>query len=356
MARAADRATIRVCEVTEFGGPEVLALAERPWPVAAPAEVVVRIAAANVNPTDIAARSGAHRRRMPELQPGFVPGWDLAGTVVEVGAEASGYAVGAQASGYAVGAEASGYAVGAQASGYAVGAEASGYAVGDRVVGMIPWVRIGGRVGAYAEAAAVEPGWLAPLPDGLDDVTAATVPLNALTARQALDLVAAPAGATVLVTGASGAVGGFATQLAVGDGLRVVAVASDGDEEWVAGLGAAEVVPRGTDLTDLAGLGPVDAVLDAVPIGPAAAAPVRAGGVAVFTRRVGEVPAELGELRIETPLVRSDPVALAELTREVASGRLRTRVARTLGLGDAAEAHRLVERGGLRGKVVLRIG
>jgi NADPH:quinone reductase len=303
---------MRVCEVTGFGGPDVLRPSERPWPVPTAGEVVVRIAAANVNPTDLASRSGAARRRMPELAPPFVLGWDLAGVVSEVGADAA------------------------------------GYAAGDPVVGMIPWVRIGGRVGAYAQAAAVVPRWLAPRGDGLDAITGATVPLNALTARQALDLIAAPAGATLLVTGASGAVGSFATQLATRDGLRVLAVASDGDEEWVASLGAAQVLPRGSDL---AALHPVDAVLDAVPVGTSAAAAVRDGGVALFTRAI-EVADGRG-LRVETPLVHSDPAALAELTRQVASGGLRTRVARTLDLSDAGEAHRLVEQGGLRGKVVL---
>jgi len=172
--------------------------------------------------------------------------------------------------------------------------------------------------------------------------------LNALTARQALDLIGAPAGSTLLVTGSSGAVGGFAAQLAVQDRLRVLALASDDDEEWVAGLGPAEVLPRGCDL---ARLSPVDAVLDAVPLGAAATAPVRDGGVAVFTRRV-ELPS--ARLRVESLLADSDPVALAQLAAQVADGRLRTRVSRTLDLDAAADAHRLLERGGLRGKVVLR--
>lgn len=304
---------MHVCEVSEFGGAEVLRGAERPWPRPGPGEVVVTIAAANINPSDIAARSGAHRARMPDLQPPFVPGWDLAGVVSEVGAEAS------------------------------------GYAVGDLVLGMIPWIKITGRVGSYAQAAAVEPGWLAPRPAALDEVTAATIPLNALTARQALELIAAPPGSTLLITAASGAVGGFAVQLASQAGMRVLAVASAGDEEWVAGLGAAEVLPRDVDF---AAVEPVDALLDAVPIGAAATAPVRPGGVAVFTRRVGDIdPAK--RLRVETPLVRSDPSALAELARLAADRGLRTRVARTLDLAEGAEAHRLVEQGGLRGKIVL---
>jgi NADPH:quinone reductase len=302
---------MQVCEVSEFGGPEVLRAAERPWPQAGEGEVVVAIGAVNVNPTDLSARSGQARRRMPDLRPPFVPGWDLAGTVAEVGEVVE------------------------------------AYRPGDPVVGMIPWGRIGGRVGAYAEAAAVDPDWLAPRPEGLDEVTGATVPLNVLTARQELDLLALEPGATLLITGASGAVGSFATQLAVADGLRVLAVATNDDEDWVASLGPAQVLPRSTDLSELE---PVDALFDAVPIGAAATVVVREGGAAVFTRGV-EVP-DRPDLRVETPLAQSDS-RLAELTQRVADGSLRTRVAQTLPLSEAAEAHRLNERGGLRGKVVL---
>jgi len=306
---------MRVCEVTEFGGPEVLRVAERAEPTGAPGEVVVRIAAANINPSDLAARSGAVRRRMPSLTPPFVAGWDFAGEVADAGDGGS------------------------------------RFAAGDPVVGMIPWIQIGGRTGAYAEAAAVDPAWLVPRPAALDPVTAATIPLNALTARQALDLLAVEAGATLLVTGASGAVGGFATQLAVADGLRVLAVASDGDDEWVEGLGPAEVLARDTDLGALA---PVDALLDAVPVGAGAAAAVRAGGVAVFTRGVSVDGRD--DLTVHTPLVRPDADVLASLVDAVAAGRLRTRVAATFSLADAAEAHRLAERGGNRGKLILTTG
>jgi Alcohol dehydrogenase GroES-like domain len=146
---------MHVAEVTAYGSPEVLRLAARPDPAPEPDEVVVRIRAANVNPTDIALRAGHHPTA--GLDPPFVPGWDLAGEVA------------------------------------AVGSAVSAFSPGDRVVGMIPFGRIGGRVGAYAQAAAVDPGWLAPLPGDVDAPTAATLPLNALTARQALDLIALPA-------------------------------------------------------------------------------------------------------------------------------------------------------------------
>jgi NADPH:quinone reductase-like Zn-dependent oxidoreductase len=304
---------MHVAEVTAFGGPEVLRIAERPDPAPAPDEVVVRIRAANVNPTDLSVRSGQARARMPDLQPPIVPGWDLAGEVT------------------------------------AVGSEATGFAPGDRVLGMIPFGRIGGRVGAYAQAAAVDPGWLAPLSTDIDDATAATLPLNALTARQALDIIAAPPGATVLITGASGAVGGFATQLAVGEGLRVLAQASHDDEAWVASLGPAEVIARDTDL---ASIGPVDAVLDAVPLGPASTATLRDGGIAVFTRPPGGAESARG-IRFETVLVQSDAEQLRALADDLEQGRLRTRIAQVLALDQAARAHELNEAGGLRGKVLL---
>ena len=304
---------MHVAEVTAFGGPEVLQLTERPDPAPAPDEVVVRIRAANVNPTDLSVRSGQARQRLPELQPPFVPGWDLAGEVT------------------------------------AVGGDVTGLRPGDRVVGMVPFGRIGGRVGAYAQAAAVDPGWLAALSTDIDDATAATLPLNALTARQALDLIAAPPGATLLVTGASGAVGGFATQLAVREGLRVLAQASHDDEDWVASLGATEVLPRSTDL---ATIGPVDAVLDAVPLGPDATTALRAGGIAVFTRPP-HPPEPPRDIRFETVLVQSNAKQLRALTADLEQGRLRTRIAEVLPLAQAARAHELNEAGGLRGKVVL---
>ncbi|HEY7453157.1 MAG TPA: NADP-dependent oxidoreductase [Thermoleophilaceae bacterium] len=296
---------MHVAEVSEFGGPEVLRLAERPDPEPGPGEVVVAIHAVGVNPTDISTRDGSRRKRMPDLEPPFVPGWDLAGELAETG---------------------------------------------ERVVGMIPFVQIGGRVGAYAERAAVDPAWLAPLPDGVPFEEAATLPLNSLTARQSLDLLGLGEGDTLLVTGASGGVGGFAVQMAVADGLRVIGMAGRGDEDWVAALGAHEVLPRDADLD---AVGPVDGVLDAVPVGPErSTGALRDGGTAVFTRSPGDAEPERGQ-RFETILVRPDAAALTRFAEELAGGRLRTRVARVLPLGEAAEAHRLAEAGGLRGKVVL---
>jgi NADPH:quinone reductase len=205
-------------------------------------------------------------------------------------------------------------------------------------------------VGAYTERAAVDPGWLAPLPDGVPFEEAATLPLNALTARQSLVLLGLAAGDALLVTGASGGVGGYAVQLAVADGLRVIGVAGRDDEDWVASLGADEVLARDADLS---GIDPVDGVLDAVPLGPAASTPaLRDGRTAVFTRSQ-DPPEPDRDLRFETILVKPDQPMLAQLTEELAAGRLRTRVAHVLPLEEAARGHALAEAGGLQGKVVL---
>src|ERR1700712_5105685 len=104
-----------VSEVAAFGGPEVLRLAERPDPVAAPGEVVVRVRATTVNPTDISVRDGSVLRRMPDVALPVVPGWDVAGEVI------------------------------------ALGEGVDAFAVGDRVLGMLYWPETAGVVGAYSE-------------------------------------------------------------------------------------------------------------------------------------------------------------------------------------------------------------
>ncbi len=302
---------MRVIEVTEFGGPEVLRPGWRPDPVAGRGEVVVRIEFAAVNPSDLGTRSGATHKRVPGLPLPFVPGWDLAGTVA------------------------------------AVGPGVTGFRPGDRVLGIIPWVPVRGRTGAYAEAAAVEAGWLALAPDGLDAKAAAALPLGGLTAATALRIIGAKPGTTLLVTGASGSVGSAAVQLAVNAGVRVLALASGGDEEWVASLGA-QVLPRGTDL---GAIEPVDYVFDAVPLGPGAAARLRDGGTAVFTRPPGE-PAPDG-VRFETVFAEASGAVLAGLAADAAAGRLKIRIADVFPLDDAWRAHQIAERGGYRGKLLL---
>ncbi|WP_432501516.1 NADP-dependent oxidoreductase [Kineococcus arenarius] len=302
---------MRVVEVGEPGGPEVLRVVERAEPGAGAGEVVVAVEAAGVNPTDLAARQGMTVG--DSASPPYVLGWDFAGTV------------------------------------RAVGEGADGLAPGDAVVGMVPWYAVHGRVGAYAERIAVPREWVLRRPEGLGAVEAATVPLNALTAAQMLDRLPLDAGQGVLVTGASGAVGGYAVQLAVRAGHRVTAVAGTGDEEWVRDIGAHVVLPRDTGYSRI---GEFSAVVDAVPVGEALFPAVARGGKVVSTRPVPDAPAGAG-ITQEVVLVELDPPLLERLVGEVAAGRLRTRVDRTFPLERAADAHRAAEERGRRGKVVL---
>jgi NADPH2:quinone reductase len=302
---------------TALGGPEVLQVTELPEPKAGPGQVVVRIRAVCVHPADIASTTGEIPRG-PVPTP-FSPGWDIAGEVASVGADTT------------------------------------EFGVGDRVAGMIPWYLTRGNPGGYAEFVAADADWLVRLPDELDFVSAATVPLNAQTAHQGLALVSLamlPGGSSILVTGASGGVGGFAAQLAVQGGYRVIAQASDGDEQWVRDLGVHEVISRSAELSTA---GPVGAVFDAVPVGEAAAAIVEDRGIVVATRPTPPLVPDRG-VRQELQLIRHDRELLAGLVEQVAAGRLRTRVAVTMPLTEAADAHRRVLAGGLHGKVVLTVG
>lgn len=301
---------MRAVVVTALGGPEVLKLVELPDPQPGRGQVLLRVRAACVHPADLAARTG-HIPGGP-VPPPFLLGWDVAGEVA------------------------------------AVGEQVTGLAVGDVVAGMIPWYLTRGAPGGYAELVAADADWLAPLPAGLDPVVAATVPLNALTAHHALRILALPDPVELLVTGAGGGVGGFAAQLAVQAGHTVIAEATDGDEDWVSGFGVHTVLPRSAGLN----IEPVPAVLDAVPVGEPAGALVAAGGVLVSTRPTPHIDPGL-RARQEIVLVRVDRLALGDLLEAVAEGRLRTRVAATLPLADAAEAHRRAERGGCHGKIVL---
>jgi NADPH:quinone reductase-like Zn-dependent oxidoreductase len=345
--------------VTEPGGPEALVPEDRPDPVPGPGQVVVRLAAANVNPTDVGARQGLFPPGFGIEGPPYVLGWDLAGEVVAVG---EGVADGPATAGAGAAGATSPLAqddedleVAALEDDPAPAALAADadpgtppFGPGDQVVGMIPWYAAGAKYGAYQELVLLEARWLVRRPESLSAVDAATVPLNALTAQQCLGHLGAPEGAEVLVTGASGAVGSFAVQIAVAEGLRVVAQAGTDDEDWVRDLGVARVIPRDADL---ATIGTFSWVLDLVPLGEGVFPAVADGGTIVTTR---PIKAEAGREIVQRPmLIEEDTANLERLVEGVATGGLLTRVSRTFPLAEAAEAHRIVEEPGRRGKIVL---
>ncbi|MCW2704151.1 MAG: Zn-dependent oxidoreductase, NADPH:quinone reductase [Blastococcus sp.] len=309
---------MRAAGVTEFGGPEALHLVDVPDEPLGPGEVRLRVAAATVNPTDTYARSGAYAGRDPVKQPPWVPGMDAAGVVLEVGEGVD------------------------------------HVAPGNAVMGIvIP----SGAHGGYRENLVLPGDSVVRVPAGTDAVAASTLPMNGLTARLALDLMALQPGQVLAVTGAAGAFGGYVVQLAKADGLTVVADASESDEALVRELGADVVVPRGDDVADrIREHFPegVDGLADGS-VQDALVLPAVKDGGAVATVRGYRGDGSRG-LRVFPTLVRrvaQDRAALDRLRQQAEDGVLTLRVAQTFPAAKAGEAHELLERGGVRGRLVL---
>src|SRR5437870_4958010 len=172
-----------------YGGPEASRVFELPDRHAGAGEVRIAVHDAAVNPTDTFTRNGARHEMLKVHEPPYVPGMDVAGVIDEVGPDTE-----------------------------------TDLAVGDRVMAI---VMPKGSHGGYSDSIVVATRSVARVPAGTTLVEAATLPMNGLTARLALDLLAVPPGGTVAVTGAAGTLGGYAVQLAKADGLRVIADSSE---------------------------------------------------------------------------------------------------------------------------------
>ena len=294
---------MRAVVVRTFGGPEAAETVDVAMPEPAAGQVRIKVAAGAVNPVDLGVRAGFFGGAGKVI--GL--GWDVAGTVDAVGAAAA-------------------------------------WQVGDEVVALVPGVA--DPLGAHAEYVVVAADAVAGAPVSVDAVHAGTLPLNALTAAQALDLLDLAPGASLLVTGAAGAVGGFAVQLAAHRGIEVTGHGRPADEELVRSFGAAHFTAGDVEP------GSADAVLDAAVLAEAALAWVRDGGVYAGVRP-GAQPAPVRGVRTDAVQVRADGARLAELVRLVDEGVLTLRVARTYALEEAAKAHARLAEGGVRGRLVL---
>ncbi|MFF2328558.1 MULTISPECIES: NADP-dependent oxidoreductase [unclassified Streptomyces] len=306
---------MRAVAARGYGGPEMLELVTVRPPVPGPGQVRIRVEAATVNPVDLVTRSGALVEAGLMAAREFTGiGWDAAGVVDRLGAGVT------------------------------------AFAPGQRVIGLRDLLDV--SLGAYAEYLVLDATAVAPAPPGVCAPAAATLPLNGLTAFQALDLLDLATGDTVLVTGATGAVGGFAVELAARRGLRVIAQVGAADEEFARSIGAEWTVDR--DAADLAAdvrhlvPGGSDGALDTAGLGIRALAAVRTGG-AFATVVGGSAPLPLRGIRIHQHWISADGAALAEL----AAMGLTLRVADVLPLERAAEAHNRLAAGGIRGRLVL---
>ncbi|WP_037627333.1 NADP-dependent oxidoreductase [Streptomyces aureus] len=294
---------MRAAVVTSFGGPEAVEIGEVALPEPGARQVRIRVTAAAVNPVDAGVRAGVFGGAGKRL--GL--GWDVAGVVDAVGV-------------------------------------ASGWNVGDEVVALA--YGTAKDLGTHADQVVVDADAVAVAPRSVDAAHAASLPLNALTAAQALDRLALEPGQSLLVTGAAGAVGGYAVQLASRLGVRVIGLAREDDEEFVRSLGAERFVSDGV------APGSVDAVLDAAILGADALEWVRDGGVFLGVIP-GAQPESVRGVRTGAVEVAADGARLAELVALVDEGVLTTRVAGTYALDEAVKAHARLAEGGLRGRLVL---
>ncbi|MGY5121202.1 NADP-dependent oxidoreductase [Streptomyces sp. 900105755] len=294
---------MRAAVVSTFGGPEAVEVVETERPEPGPSQVRIKVAAAALNPVDAGVRAGFFGGAGKRI--GL--GWDVAGTVDAAGL-------------------------------------ATAWSIGDQVVALDPGIVR--PLGSHAEYVVVEADAAATAPATADAVHAATLPLNGLTAAQALDLLELTGGQSLLVTGAAGAVGGFAVQLAAHRGISVTALAREADEELVRSLGAAHFTAGTVAAASF------DAVLDAAVLGEPTLEWVRDGGGYVGVRPGGE-PAPVRGVRTAAVAVTADGARLAELAGLVDEGVLTLRVAETFSLDDAAKAHARLAAGGVRGRLVL---
>lgn len=297
-------------------GGDALEQLDLPEPHAGVGQIRIRVAASTVNPTDAGTVAG--RYAFPTGQP-RVPGAECAGTVDEVGAGID------------------------------------RFVVGDRVMAVtVPYSTTGG---SWADRVVVDAAQAVGVPVGIEFSAAATLPMNGLTAWLVLEDLALPAGATIAVTGAAGAFGGYVVQLAKTQGLRVIGDASDSDVPLVTALGADEVVARGEDVAarirEIVPAG-VDGLVDGAVQGEKVVPAVRDGGT-IATVRGWRGPVERG-IAVRPTLVYDSAnrtEALEALSGLAAGGSLTLRVAEVLPAARAQEALDRLAAGGVRGRLVL---
>lgn len=300
---------MKAARFSRFGGPDVLEIVDLPEPHAGRGQVRIAVHAAGINASDWKKRQGEMDPELPQTL-----GYEAAGVVDEVGEGVV------------------------------------DVKVGDRVFGSSD------DGAAQAESAVLT--FYAPMPPSLDFAGAAALPAAIETATRALDALGVTSGTTLLINGASGIVGGAAVQLAVVRGARVIGTASPANHDYVRSLGA-EPVAYGDGL--------VESVRGLAPAGVDLALDVAGSGVLPELIALADGPEHVVTIA-DFPGAREHGVrfsrgddgrahhALAEIGELIEAGRFSLPVAQTFPLADIAEAHRVGERGQVRGKLVLLIG
>jgi NADPH:quinone reductase len=315
-------ATMKAAAIDRFGPPSVLRLHELPVPQPRPHEVLIAIHTAGIGSWDTSIRDGSWRRPGPPKFP-WVPGVDGAGTVVAKGARVRRLAVGDTVYAYEFG---------------------------------------NSHGGFYAEFAVADAEYVARVPRRLDLRAAGAVATTGLTAMQGIDKLNLRSGHTVLIFGASGAVGTVAVQLAAQRGAHVIATASGkAAQRFVKKLGAKQSIdarsiesmdqlrkfaPDGLDrVLALAGGKALERCLDFV----------HPKGRVVHPNGVEPVPAQRRTFSVRSFDAVASPREFAKLKRRIDTGRVSVPIAATYPLARAADAHRRLERGHVLGRMVFGV-
>jgi NADPH:quinone reductase-like Zn-dependent oxidoreductase len=310
---------MRAVGLMTHGGPEVLQIVDVPEVHAGPGQVRLRVHAAAVNPTDTMARNGARAEQQKADPPPYIPGMDAAGIVDEVGDGVT-----------------------------------TGVKVGDTVMAMVCPTA---SHGAYREQIVLDQRAVVPAPAGTTHVQACSLPMNGLTARQSLDLLNLSPGQVLAVTGAAGAYGGYVIQLAKSEGLTVIADASDADHELVSSLGADIIVARGNDVaTRFREHYPdgVDGLADGAVLNEAVIPAVKDRGAYTSVRHfMGEPQRDISFTATSVRSYDGEYEKLDTLRQQAEAGILTLRIADSMPAAEASEAHRRLEAGGTRGRLVL---
>ena len=305
---------MQAIRVHDYGASDVLTLETVAPPEPQPNEVLIRVQAAGVNLLDCKIRAGYMKEFFPMPLP-FIPGMDIAGTVE------------------------------------AVGADVKAFQVGQAVYGEL-------KMGAYAEFATVPQDMVALKPQTLDFVQAASVPMVAMTAYQALfDHADLKPGQTILIHAASGGVGMFAVQFAKWKGAQVIGTTSAANAEFVRSLGADQVIDyKATPFEQV--VQNVDVVLDTLGGDTQARSysVLKPGGILVSTTAPPDAQkAQERGIRAEMMDMKGSSSLLQEIANLLDSGQIKTVVSQTFSLSEARQAQELSQSGHVRGKIVLQI-
>ncbi len=305
--------------IMKHGGPEALEVLEVPDINVGPGQIRIRNFAASVNPVDVSVRNGSMAQMQKVNPPPYIPGMDAAGIIDQIGEDVK-----------------------------------TDLKVGDSVMAMVV---PNGDHGAYKENIVLDQNAVVKAPKNTTHIQASTLPMNSLTARLSLDLLDLSKGQVLAVTGSPGAYGGFVVQLAKADGLTVIADSNDSDKSLLESLGVDIIIPRGEGFAERIRQefpDGVDGMADGALLNEAAIEAVKDGGSFTSVRGFkGEPQRNIDFTATWVTVYDCKKDKLETLCEQAESGVLTLRVADSVTMDNAAEAHKKLEAGGTRGRMVI---